>query len=99
MTDVHFTLNGESVCAGAEENLLEICQREQIALPNLCYHPQQRADGNCRACVVEIEGERALAPSCRRKPADGMVVDTDSDRARRALAQRDQMQVKEEHQP
>ena len=43
-----------------------------------------RPDGNCRACVVEIEGERLLAPSCCRLPAAGMVVRTDSERARRA---------------
>jgi len=38
-------------------------------------------DGNCRACVVEIKGERVLAPSCCRQPAKGMEVASDSPRA------------------
>ncbi|MDH3390009.1 MAG: molybdopterin-dependent oxidoreductase, partial [Gammaproteobacteria bacterium] len=40
-----------------------------------------RADGNCRACVVEIDGERVLAPSCCRNPTPGMVVESDNERA------------------
>ena len=45
-------------------------------IPHLCYSPEPgyRADGNCRACMVEIEGERVLAASCIRKPAAGMKV-------------------------
>ena len=47
-------------------------------IPHLCYSPEPgyRADGNCRACMVEIEGERVLAASCLRKPTDGMKVHT-----------------------
>ena len=84
MPDINFELNGKPVSAGAEESLLDVCKRLEVDVPNLCYHPDQRADGNCRACVVEIEGERTLAPSCRRAPAEGMVVSTRSERARRA---------------
>lgn len=86
MTRVSFSLNGKPVTANADENLLEICQREQLDLPHLCYRPGQRADGNCRACVVEIQGERALAPSCRRTPSEGMVVNTNTERVRHAQA-------------
>ena len=45
-------------------------------LPHLCYsdNPGYRADGNCRACMVSIDGERVLAASCIRKPTDGMKV-------------------------
>src|SRR5262249_55311164 len=46
--------------------------------------PGYRADGNCRACMVEIEGERVLAASCIRKPAEGMKVKAVSDRAKTA---------------
>ena len=52
-----------------------------MEIPRLCYKEGYRSDGNCRACMVEIEGERALAPSCCRKPADGMKVSSDTDRA------------------
>jgi formate dehydrogenase major subunit len=44
--------------------------------------PGMRPDGNCRACVVEIKGERVLAPSCCRYPKEGMEVTTDSERAK-----------------
>ena len=55
-------------------------------IPHLCYSPEPgyRADGNCRACMVEIEGERVLAASCIRKPTEGMKVKTASDRAKTA---------------
>ena len=55
-------------------------------IPHLCYSPEPgyRADGNCRACMVEIEGERVLAASCIRKPTEGMKVKATSDRAKTA---------------
>ena len=84
MPEIRFQLNGQDVTADAAESLLDICKRLNIEVPHLCQHPDQRADGNCRACVVEIEGERSLAPSCRRTAQPGMVVNTDSQRARRA---------------
>jgi len=84
MPDIEFQLNGNPVVARSGESLLDICKRLDIKVPQLCYHPDQRADGNCRACMVEIQGERALAPSCRRQPTQGMVVDTRSERAKRA---------------
>src|SRR6185312_7785139 len=54
------------------------------AIPHLCYSPEPgyRPDGNCRACMVEIEGERVLAASCIRKPTAGMKVKTASERAK-----------------
>ena len=56
--------------------------------PHLCYTPEPgyRADGNCRACMVEIEGERVLAASCVRQPTDAMVVHSQSERAARSRA-------------
>jgi formate dehydrogenase major subunit len=84
MTNIRFELNGTKVAARTDESLLDVCKRLEIDVPHLCYHPDQRADGNCRACMVEIEGERVLAPSCRRFPTEGMVVSSRSERARRA---------------
>jgi formate dehydrogenase major subunit len=71
-----FTLNGRTVAARAGENLIEAAARYGIEVPRLCYKQGMRADGNCRACMVEIEGERVLAPSCCRFPASGKVVTT-----------------------
>src|SRR5580704_4862628 len=85
MTDqLLFTLDGKVVSARPGETIWQVAQREGVDIPHLCWLPQPgyRADGNCRACMVEIEGERVLAASCIRKPAAGMKVKTASERAK-----------------
>ena len=84
MSTVHFTLDGQAVTAEAGESLLDVAQRCGTELPHLCHADGLGSPGNCRACVVEVQGERVLAPSCCRTPAEGMVVQTASDRATRA---------------
>ena len=84
MTDsIRFTLDGREVEAGPGESIWQVAQREGIAIPHLCWLPEPgyRADGNCRACMVEVEGERVLAASCIRKPTAGMKVTAASERA------------------
>jgi formate dehydrogenase major subunit len=78
---VEFKLNGRTVVGRADETIIETARQHGIEIPHLCYKPGLRPDGNCRACVVEIKGERVLAPSCCRYPQDGMEVTTDSARA------------------
>jgi formate dehydrogenase major subunit len=80
---IRFTLDGFDVEAGPGETLWQVAFRNGIRIPHLCYSPAPgyRADGNCRACMVEIEGERVLAASCIRTPAPGMKVNTGSERA------------------
>ena len=89
MTDtIRFTLDGREVEASPEESIWQVARRCGTDIPHLCYSPEPgyRADGNCRACMVEIDGERTLAASCIRHPADGMVVNTASNRAATARA-------------
>jgi formate dehydrogenase major subunit len=81
---VRFTLDGREMSATAGETILEAASRHGVEIPHLCYTPGMRPDGNCRACVVEIKGERVLAPSCCRAPAAGMDVQSASARARHA---------------
>ena len=83
---VRFMLDGREVEAAPGETLWQAAERHGTVLPHLCYDPQPgyRPDGNCRACMVEVEGERVLAASCIRRPAPGMKVHTDSERARSA---------------
>ena len=76
-----FQINGREVQAHAGETLIEVAAREGIDIPRLCYHEGMEAVGNCRSCMVEIAGERVLAPSCCRHPSQGMKVTTDSERA------------------
>ncbi len=78
---IGFTMNGEEVSALEGETLIQTAKRLGTEIPHLCYKEGLRADGNCRACVVEIEGERTLAPSCCRSATAGMKVQTASERA------------------
>ncbi|NIO40407.1 MAG: 2Fe-2S iron-sulfur cluster binding domain-containing protein, partial [Burkholderiales bacterium] len=78
---VEFQLNSRTVCAEAGETILQAAIRNGVDIPHLCYKPGYRTDGNCRACVVEIDGERLLAPACCRYPSEGMEVKSNSERA------------------
>src|SRR3970040_996269 len=79
---VEVQVNRRDGAGYAHETIIQTAQRHALEIPHLCYKEGLRPDGNCRACMVEIKGERVLAPSCCRKPAPGMEVVTDSDRAR-----------------
>ncbi len=80
---IRFTLDGQEVDAAPGETIWEVANGRGLTIPHLCHKPAPgyRPDGNCRACMVEIEGERVLAASCIREPVAGMVVTTDSARA------------------
>jgi len=80
---IRFTLDGKTVDATKGESIWEVAKREGTDIPHLCHSgaPGYRSDGNCRACMVEIEGERTLAASCIRAPSEGMVVTSQSARA------------------
>jgi formate dehydrogenase major subunit len=78
---VSFTLNQTPIHAFEGETILKAAQRHGIDIPHLCYKDGLRADGNCRACVVEVKGERTLAPSCCRSAIAGMEVQSTSERA------------------
>jgi formate dehydrogenase major subunit len=85
---VVFALDGREVTAQRGETIWTVARREGIEIPHLCHLPAPgyRPDGNCRACLVEVAGERVLAASCIRQPAPGMKVTTDSGRAKSARA-------------
>ncbi len=80
---IRFFLDGREVDALPGETIWRAAQRHAVNLPHLCFSPAPgyRPDGNCRACMVEIEGERALAASCIRVPTPGMKVNTANERA------------------
>ncbi|MDP2256309.1 MAG: molybdopterin-dependent oxidoreductase, partial [Polaromonas sp.] len=78
---VAFTLDHQTMHAFEGETILKAAQRHGVQIPRLCYQDGLRADGNCRACVVEIAGERTLAPSCCRSVTAGMQVQAQSERA------------------
>jgi formate dehydrogenase major subunit len=84
--EIAFTLNGKSVCGFSNETIIQTAKRLGVEIPHLCYKEGMRPDGNCRACMVEIKGERVLAPSCCRTPTPGM--DVTSNNARAVAAQK-----------
>ncbi|HYM99383.1 MAG TPA: 2Fe-2S iron-sulfur cluster-binding protein, partial [Aestuariivirgaceae bacterium] len=83
---IRFVLDGQEVEASPQETIWQVAKRLGTTIPHLCWKdaPGYRADGNCRACVVEVEGERVLAASCIRKPSSGLKVSTATERAKAA---------------
>jgi len=83
MTKIQFELDGKQVEAINGETIWQVAKRQGREIPHLCYSPEPdyRPDGNCRACMVEVEGERVLAASCKRTPSVGMKVKSASPRA------------------
>src|SRR6201997_5709327 len=102
-----FTIDDREIDIRDGETIFRAARRLGIKLPHLCYSPQPgyRPDGNCRVCMVEIEGERVLAASCLRTPTPGMKVKTQTDRAKTArkmgaeLLVTDQPDVEVAHDP
>jgi len=82
MQTVSFMLDGAAVEALPGETILQTAKRIGTDIPHLCYMDGYRADGNCRTCMVEIKGERTLAPACTRIPETGMEVASSNERAR-----------------
>ncbi len=81
---IEFELDGKTIIGYADETILDAARRYGTDIPHLCYKPGYRSVGNCRACMVEIDGERTLAPSCCRYPTAGMKTAANSERARHA---------------
>ena len=82
-SSVSFTIDGRKVEAAPNETIWDVSRRVGSDIPILCHSPSfgYRPDGNCRVCMVEIQGERVLSSSCNRRPEPNMVVVTDSQRA------------------
>ena len=104
---ISFFLNDKKVQAKENESIWQVAKRFGEEIPHLCYSDEKsfRADGNCRACMVEIEGERVLAASCIRQPIENMKVFTASEKAKKSrklvfeLLLTDQPKKEEAHDP
>ncbi|KIC43686.1 formate dehydrogenase [Ruegeria sp. ANG-S4] len=85
---VTFNLNGDDVTVPEGTTIWEAANGRGLVIPHLCHKPAPgyKPDGNCRACMVEVEGERTLVASCIRPAAEGMVVKTDTGRAEKSRA-------------
>ena len=85
-TTVSITVDGRAVEAKPGELLINACEQSGSFVPHFCYHPRMSAVGMCRQCIVEVEGPRgkALVVSCMTPVAEGQVVSTTSEPAKRA---------------
>lgn len=82
VSTVTATIDGKEVTVPAGHTILQACRESGVDLPTLCYGETLTPANACRVCMVEVEGSRALVPSCSRALEDGMVVSTGNERAR-----------------
>ncbi len=66
-----------------EISIIDACHQVGIEIPHFCYHPKLEIAGNCRMCLVDVEGARKPLPSCANLVQDGMVIHTTTDRVRK----------------
>ena len=83
-TTFDLVVDGQQVSVESGETILQVLRRLGVDTPTLCYHDNLKPAKACRACVVEVEGSRALVASCERQAEPGMTIHTASERVRRA---------------
>ena len=81
-TRVTVKINGGDVTVDEGDTILTACTQADIDTPTICYAENLTPVNACRVCVVEVEGNRTLVPSCSRPAEEGMVISTDSDRVK-----------------
>lgn len=79
MSSINVTINNKNMTLQGGQTILEACKEKGIHIPTLCYHPELKPSGVCNICVVEIEGEEELIPSCKNEIQEGMVIYTETD--------------------
>ena len=85
MTDeITLNIDGQEVSVEPDTTLLDAAKEIGVDIPTICWHEATTSNGLCRICVVEVEGQRVLQPSCIVKAGAGMKVQTRSERVVRA---------------
>lgn len=74
------TIDGVRVETADNANVLEAALQAGIYIPHLCHHPDLPENGSCRMCIVEVEGQEGVTPSCTLRAKDGMVIHTKTER-------------------
>ena len=77
---VTLTIDGQSVTVAKGTTIIDAAATIGIDIPTICYHPSLTPPAVCRVCTVEVEKQRVLQPACAALVADGMVVNTNSER-------------------
>jgi len=78
------TINGQEVEAPVGATVFQACQLAGVEVPHFCFHERLNIAGNCRMCLVEMEKSPKPIASCAMPASDGMVIHTDSDKAKKA---------------
>ena len=81
---IQLEIDGQQVSVEPDTTLLDAAKQNGIDIPTICWHEATTSNGLCKLCVVEVEGQRALQPSCIVKAGAGMKVQTRSERVVRA---------------
>jgi predicted molibdopterin-dependent oxidoreductase YjgC len=77
---VTLTIDGQMVTVPKGTTILNAAASIGITIPTICYHPALTPPAVCRLCTVEVEKQRVLQPACVIQAAEGMVVNTQSER-------------------
>ena len=75
---IHLTIDGKEVEVKKGTTILEAARKVNINIPTLCFLKDINEMGECRMCLVEVEGRRGFATSCIQKAEEGMVVHTNT---------------------
>ena len=81
---INLTIDGQKVQVERGATLLQAAKQAHIHIPTLCYLDEVQAIGACRVCLVEVEGNRALQAACVFPASEGIVVNTSTERVRKA---------------
>ena len=84
MDKIKITIDGKEIFAENGKTVLEVAAENGIEIPNLCYNKNLKIYGACGLCVVEAEGNGKLLRACATVATDGMVINTDTPRVKRA---------------
>lgn len=84
MSTVNFILNGKPVAAKAGDTILDVAKAEGYFIPTFCHNEKLEPFASCFVCAVEVEGRRTLVPSCATTVGEGMVVNTENERVKKA---------------
>ena len=84
MADIGINIDGIDLSVNEGTTILEAAKKININIPTLCYHPDQKVKGNCRVCIVEVEGQKTFSAACCTPVRAGMIIKTNSKKIREA---------------
>jgi NADH-quinone oxidoreductase subunit G/[NiFe] hydrogenase diaphorase moiety small subunit/NADP-reducing hydrogenase subunit HndD len=84
MSKINLTIDNKKVSVEKGKTILDAAKKVNVRIPTLCHHEDLCVAGNCRVCVVEVEGSRTLAASCAIPAEEGMVIKTNTPKVRNA---------------